>query len=138
MNDAKISIQVHSVKQHKLHICVKETPNVVCVFTQSHVQMQLWFPLRGNRLCERSSLKQSLCSPQNQFNFTFQEWSSVPAAELGQGGPRGIKKLGHRNFVCSESVFGRAPRKFFCCQTEGTAKSSRSRSPGPCHYDNRR
>lgn len=115
----------------------QRNPNLVYIFTQSHVQMQLWFPLRGNRLCECSSLKQSLCSPQNQFNFTFQEWSSVPAAELGQGGPRGIKKLGHRSFVCSESVFGRAPRKCFCCQTEGTAKSSRPRSPGPRHYDNR-
>ncbi len=102
-------------------------------------RMQLWFPLRGNRLCECVSLlKQSLCSLfKNQFNFTFQECSSVPAAELGQGGPRGIKKLGHRGFVSGESVFGKTPRKCFCCQTEGTAKSSRPRSLGPRHYDNR-
>lgn len=85
--------------------------HLVDIFTQSHVQMQLWFPLRGNRLCECSSLRHSLCSPQNQFDFTFQEWPSVPAAEPGQGGPRGIKKRGHRGSVSSESVFGKAPRE---------------------------
>lgn len=58
-----------------------------------------------------SSLKRSLCPAANQFNFTFQEWSSVLAAELGQRGPRGIKERGHRHSPSSESVFGREPAR---------------------------
>lgn len=117
----KVKVFSHLVKK----------PDLVSVFTQSHVQMQLWVPLRGNRLCECSALKQSLCSPQNQFNLTFQEWSSVPAAERGQKGLGGIKKLGHRGSVSSESVFGKAPGKEFLLPDRRNRREQPTTFPRP-------
>lgn len=65
--------------------------------------------------CVCESLKHSLCSPQNQFNFTFQEWSSVPAAEPPRSGgsERGERRgaWSSRRSVSGESEFGKRSNK---------------------------
>lgn len=78
------------------------------------------FSLTGNPDDECSSLKQWLCSPQNQLNFTFQEWSSVPAAELGgweEGVFKGYKEARSSVFVSCESAWEASKKELLLLDT---------------------
>jgi len=81
------------------------------------------------------------CVPlQTQFNFTFQEWPSVPQLSGPSQGPIGIKKPGHPSSVSSESVFGSVPRNPLLLPGIRKSKKANSQSHSPgfhqYHYDN--
>lgn len=117
------------VKSIESFHCVKTAAaagqrNPEMVLTQSHAAVA--------SLCERSSLKQSFCSPQNQFDFTFQERRSARAAELGQGGPErglmgGWDKDTWSSQLCWWVSVWEGSNKGFSWQAEGTADSGPAR-----------